>query len=77
MIDGRLCEHEWRELRDVRTSPLFFGLPSLESNVADGIKTKAQVDLFKTKPHKVGPSLFFGFPSIDSDEPDQIKAKTK
>jgi hypothetical protein len=71
------CEHEWQELRDARTSPLFFRLPSVESDVADRIKTKTQADLFKTKTHKARPSLFFGLPSIDSDEPDQIKAKTK
>jgi hypothetical protein len=70
-------EDEWQELQDVRTSPLFFGLPSIKSDVADWIKTKAQADLFKTKAPKVGPSLFVGLPSIDSDEPDQIKAKTK
>jgi hypothetical protein len=73
MIDGRLCEHEWQELRDVRTSPLFFGLPSIESDVAARIKTKTQGDPFKTKTHKVRPSLFFGLTSLDSDEPDQTR----
>lgn len=72
---GRRVERQ--ELRDVRTSPLFFALPSIESDVADRIKTKIQADQFKTKTHKVRFSLFFGLPSIDSDEPDQIKAKTK
>ena len=70
------CERE-QELRDVRTSPLFFGLSSIESDVDGRIKTKTQADLFKTKTYKVRPSLFFGVLSIDSDEPDQIKAKTK
>ena len=55
----------------------FFVFPALRSDVADRIKTKTQADLFKTKTHKLRPSLFFGLPSIDRDEPYQIKAKTK
>ena len=70
------CERE-QELRDVRTSPLFFGLSSIESDVDGRIKSKTQADLFKTETHKVRPSLFFGVPSTESDKPDHIKAKTK
>jgi hypothetical protein len=70
------CERE-QELRDVRTSPIFFGLSSIESNVDGWVKTKTQTDLFKTEIHKVRPSLFFGVPSTESDKPDHIKAKTK
>ena len=70
------CERE-QELRDVRTSPIFFGLSSIESNVDGWVKTKTQTDLFKTEIHKVRPSLFFVLPSIGSDEPDQIKAEIK
>jgi hypothetical protein len=76
MINGRLMNTSERNY-DVRTSPLFFCSPSVESDVAHRVKTKTQADLFKTKTHKIRPSLFFGLPSIDSNEPDQIKAKTK
>jgi hypothetical protein len=76
MINGRLMTRAGRNY-DVQTSPLFFCSPSVESDVAHRVKTKTQADLFKTKTHKVRPSLFFGFPPIDSDAPDQIKAKTE